>query len=223
MTAAEPLAEMQEEITTVAAVETAPESPTAAADGQLWEWLQAPGSVPVAALSERRHLSVMVCELVGAIARACHDPEDLSELMHAYETYCAEVIAPYEGNIARTIGSSLLVYFGWSQAHEDDAERALRAALELIDGRSGHRVLRDPALSVRIGVAAGTVVVKERGGIAEIIGQAPTMADKLAGRATPGTVVIESRLRALSGATFTYIDLGDHVLEGLNIKPYCGW
>ena len=107
---------------------------------------------------ERRQLTVMLCDLVGSTALSEKlDPEELRSLLHDYRTVCGEVIARYEGFVARYVGDGILTYFGWPKAHEEDAERALRAALEII--QAVKRASSTEPLSVRIGIATGTVVV----------------------------------------------------------------
>ena len=110
---------------------------------------------------ERRQLTVMFCDLVGSTALSEKlDPEELRSLLHAYRTLCGDVIARYDGFVARYVGDGILTYFGWPTAHEEDAERAVRAALEIV-----HTVKRASStedLSVRIGIATGPVVVGER-------------------------------------------------------------
>jgi class 3 adenylate cyclase len=125
-----------------------------------------PASPPgrlVETAGERRQLTVMFCDLVGSTALSEKlDPEELRSLLNAYRTLCGEVIARYEGFVARYVGDGILTYFGWPTAHEEDAERALRAALEIV-----HTVKRASStedLSVRVGVATGPVVVGEQAG-----------------------------------------------------------
>ena len=115
---------------------------------------------------ERRQLTVMFCDLVGSTALSEKlDPEELRSLLHDYRTRCGEVIARYEGFVARYVGDGILTYFGWPKAHEEDAERALRAALEII--QAVKRASSTEALSVRIGIATGPVVVGEQAGVGD--------------------------------------------------------
>ena len=103
----------------------------------------------------------MFCNLVGSTGLSEKlDPEELGRLLHAYRTLCGEVIARYDGFVARYVGDGILTYFGWPTAHEEDAERAVRAALEIV--RTVKRASSTEALSVRIGIATGPVVVGER-------------------------------------------------------------
>ena len=118
------------------------------------------GSLPERT-GERRQLTVMFCDLVGSTALSEKlDPEELRSLLHAYRAVCGEVIAHYDGFVARYVGDGILTYFGWPTAHEEDAERAVRAALEII--HSVKRASSTEALSVRIGIATGPVCVSAR-------------------------------------------------------------
>ena len=126
-----------------------------------------PVNPPEAAASgERRQLTVMFCDLVGSTALSEKlDPEELRSLLHAYRTLCGDVIARYDGFVARYVGDGILTYFGWPTAHEEDAERAVRAALEIV-----HTVKRASSaenLSVRISIATGPVVVGETAGVGD--------------------------------------------------------
>src|SRR6202035_4045851 len=128
---------------------------------------------------ERRQLTVMFCDLVGSTALSEKlDPEELRNLLHAYRTLCGDVIARYDGFVARYVGDGILTYFGWPTAHEEDADRAVRAALEIV-----HTVKRASStedLSVRIGVAPGPVVVGEQAGEGDqsklAVGSTPNLA-----------------------------------------------
>src|SRR5690242_9054668 len=112
---------------------------------------------------ERRQLTVMFCDLVGSTALSEKlDPEELRDLLHAYRTLCGDVIAHYDGFVARYVGDGILTYFGWPAAHEDDAERAVRAALQVV--QTAKRASSVETLSVRIGIATGPVVVGEPAG-----------------------------------------------------------
>ena len=111
---------------------------------------------------ERRHLTVMFCDLVGSTELSQKlDPEALRELMRAYQKTCGEVIEKYDGHIAQYLGDGLMTYFGWPRAHEDDAERAIRAALEIVEAVK--QIPAPDVLHVRVGIATGPVVVGETG------------------------------------------------------------
>jgi class 3 adenylate cyclase len=115
---------------------------------------------------ERRQLTVMFCDLVGSTALGEKlDPEELRSLFHTYRILCGDVIARYDGFVARYLGDGILTYFGWPTAHEEDAERALRAALEIV--RTVKRASSTEDLSVRIGIATGPVVVGEPAGVGD--------------------------------------------------------
>jgi class 3 adenylate cyclase len=142
----------------------------------------------VAASGERRQLTVMFCDLVGSTALSEKlDPEELRALLHDYRSRCGEVVARYEGFVARYVGDGILTYFGWPKAHEEDAERALRAALEIVQAVKA--VSSAEPLSVRIGIATGPVVVGEQAGVGDqsklAIGSTPNLAARLQGLAAP--------------------------------------
>ena len=184
-----------------------------------------PSVVTNAATGERRQLTVMFCGLVGSTALSEKlDPEELRSLLHNYRTVCGEVIARYEGFVARYVGDGILTYFGWPKAHEEDAERALRAALEIIQAVKG--ASSSEALSVRIGIATGPVVVGEQAGVGEqsklAIGSTPNLAARLQGLASADQIVIASSTRRLVRNAFDLTDLGDHELKGIS-EPVHAW
>ena len=178
--------------------------------------------------AERRQLTVMFCDLVGSTTLAERlDPEDLRDIMGQFHNSCAEVIGHFEGFIARYVGDAVLVYFGYPQAHEDDAERAVRAGLGVVESigelgpRSGHH------LQVRVGIATGLVVAGEligKGASQEraIVGEAPNLAARLQGTADPDTVVIASSTQRLVGGVFEYELLEDLALKGVS-APVRAW
>jgi class 3 adenylate cyclase/tetratricopeptide (TPR) repeat protein len=174
---------------------------------------------------ERRQLTVMFCDLVGSTALAERlDPEDLRVLLNNYRSRCGEVVTRYEGFVARHVGDGILIYFGWPKAHEEDAERALRAALEMIQGVKS--VPASAPLSVRIGVATGPVVVGEKTDVGEqsnlAVGGTLNLAARLQGLAEPDQIVIASSTRRLVGHAFDLSDLGDHEVKGLS-EPVHAW
>jgi class 3 adenylate cyclase len=147
---------------------------------------------PPAPDAERRQLTVMFCDLVGSTALSERlDPEELRDLMQAYRKACADVIEQYDGHVAQYLGDGVMVYFGWPAAHEDDAGRAVRAGLDIVDAIAG---LEAPErLQVRIGVATGLVVVGESGADEGAdsrlaVGETPNVAARTQGLAAPGTV-----------------------------------
>src|ERR1700684_2769512 len=178
-----------------------------------------------AASGERRQLTVMFCDLVGSTALSEKlDPEELRSLLHAYRTLCGDVIARYDGFVARYVGDGILTYFGWPIAHEEDAERAVRAALEIV-----HTVKRASStedLSVRIGIATGPVVVGEAAGVGDqsklAVGSTPNLASRLQGLAVADQIVIAASTRRLAGNAFELIDLGEHDLKGI-AEPVHAW
>ena len=178
-----------------------------------------------ATTGERRQLTVMFCDLVGSTALSEKlDPEELRSLLHNYRTVCGEVIAGYEGFVARCVGDGILTYFGWPKAHEEDAERALRAALEIV--QSVKRASSSETLLVRMGIATGPVVVGEQAGVGEqsklAIGSTPNLAARLQGLASADQIVIASSTRGLVGNAFELSDLGEHELKGI-AEPVHAW
>jgi class 3 adenylate cyclase/tetratricopeptide (TPR) repeat protein len=170
--------------------------------------------------AERRQLTVMFCDLVGSSALSARlDPEDLRAVMGAYHGCIAEVIARNEGVIARYMGDGVLAYFGYPQAHEDDAEQATRAGLALVDAVATLRT--DPAteLQVRVGIATGMVVVGDltgEGAAKEqaVIGETPNLAARLQAFADPGMVLISESTRRLAEGHFEFRSLGPVALKG---------
>jgi class 3 adenylate cyclase len=156
--------------------------------------------------AERRQLTVMFCDLVGSTALANQlDPEDLREVIGAYHRSVARKAEPLGGFIAKYMGDGVLIYFGYPRAHEDDAERAVRAGLAII--KAVGRLRAPQRLQVRIGVATGLVIVGDLIGEGEaqergIVGETPNLAARLQGLAQPGTVVIGPRTHSLLGNLF---------------------
>ena len=180
----------------------------------------APPATPrTADTAERRQVTVMFSDLVGSTALAARmDPEDLRELISAYQKCVAEAVRRFGGFVARYLGDGVLVYFGYPEAHEDDAERAVRAGLELI---AAVIALKTPAsLQTRVGIATGLVVVGDLIGSGEaqergIVGGTPNLAARLQEIAEPNTVVIAEATRSLLGNLFELKDLGTRDLKGL--------
>ncbi|HEX4522060.1 MAG TPA: AAA family ATPase, partial [Casimicrobiaceae bacterium] len=176
--------------------------------------------------AERRQLTVMFCDLVGSTALAStFDPEDLRELIGAYHDCVTATVGRFAGFVAKFMGDGVLVYFGYPEAHEDDAERAVRAGLALIEA-VGRMAATEP-LQVHIGVATGLVVVgdligegaaQERG----VVGETPNLAARLEGLAAPGTLVISDSTRRQIGTLFDLDDLGAQPLAGF-IEPQRAW
>src|SRR5215831_5541921 len=170
--------------------------------------------------AERRLLTVMFCDLVGSAALAARlDPEDMWGVIASYHACIGEVVAPYEGMIARYMGDGALVYFGYPRAQEDEAEQAVRAALALVDAVPNLRTKAEAALQVRIGIATGTVVVSEilideTPAEKAVIGETPNLAARLQTLAEPGTVLICPQTHRLTAGHFDYRDLGAIALKG---------
>ena len=146
------------------------------------------------------------------------DPEDLREVISAYQKCVAEIVQRFDGFVAKYLGDGVLIYFGYPEAHEDDAERAARAGLELIAAVSA---LKTPvSLQTRVGIATGLVVVGDLIGSGEaqergIVGETPNLAARLQVIAEPNTVVIAEATRRLLGNLFELEDLGAKDLKGL--------
>jgi class 3 adenylate cyclase len=170
--------------------------------------------------AERRQLTVMFCDLVGSTALSVRlDPEDLREVMVAYQTYVAETIIRFGGFVASYMGDGLLVYFGYPLAHEHDSERAVRAGLALVGGLYERDWPSTIAPQIRIGIATGLAVVGNLAGedVAQqhgIVGETPNLAARLQALAEPNTVVIAPTTRRLTGGLFDYRDLGAVSLKG---------
>src|SRR6202051_4669349 len=174
---------------------------------------------------ERRQLTVMFCDLVGSTALSEKlDPEELRSLLRAYRTLCGDVIARYDGFVARYVGDGILTYFGWPTAHEEDAERAVRAALEIV--QTVRRASSTEDLAVRVGIATGPVVVGETAGTGDqsklAVGSTPNLAARLQGLAAGDQIVIGTSTRRLVGSAFELTDLGEHDLKGI-AEPVHAW
>jgi class 3 adenylate cyclase/predicted ATPase len=184
--------------------------------------------VPSTPSAERRQLTVMFCDLVGSTALSVRlDPEDLREVMFAYQTYVTETVTRFGGFVARYIGDGVLVYFGYPQAHEHASERAARAGLELVGGLYERDWPSKVAPQIRIGIATGLVVVGSLAGEDEaqqhsIVGGTPNLAARLQALAEPNAVVIEPTTRRLTGGLFDYRDLGAVALKGF-AEPVQAW
>ncbi len=169
--------------------------------------------------AERRQVTVMFSDLVGSTALSARmDPEDLREVISAYQKCVAETVRRFGGFVAKYMGDGVLVYFGYPQAHEDDAERAVQAGLELI---AAVAALKTPtSLQTRVGIATGLVVVGDLIGSGEaqergIVGETPNLAARLQALAEPNMVVIADSTRKLLGNLFELRDLGPQDLKGI--------
>jgi class 3 adenylate cyclase/predicted ATPase len=181
--------------------------------------LPAPSPLSHTDSAERRQLTVMFCDLVGSTALASRlDPEDLREVIGAYHKCAAETIGRYDGFVAKYMGDGVLAYFGYPQAHEDDAERAVRAGLAVIE--AVRRMPTREALQVRIGLATGLAIVGDLigSGAAQeqaVIGETPNLAARLQTLAGPDEIVIPANTQRLVGNLFEYESLGDLEVKGL--------
>jgi class 3 adenylate cyclase/tetratricopeptide (TPR) repeat protein/ABC-type transport system involved in cytochrome c biogenesis ATPase subunit len=195
------------------------------------------GSEPVAATgagrlqpddAERRHLTMMFCDLVGSTALSADlDPEDMREVIRAYQQCCATAISAYDGYVAKYLGDGVLAYFGYPHAHEDDAERAVRAGLELVAAVGRIQTPHSALLQVRIGIASGLVVVGDligEGASQEraVVGDTPNHAARLQSLAEPGAIVVAASTRQLLGNIFELHDLGRHQVKGFK-APIEAW
>jgi len=176
--------------------------------------------------AERRHLTVMFCDLTGSTALSERlDPEDLREVLLAYQQVCSEIIGRYDGHIAKYIGDGLLVYFGYPQAHEDDAQRAVGAALKIVSGVAGLRkkigLPLSVDLAVHLGIHTGLVVAGEMGAgdtreEMAIVGETPNIAARLEALADAGSVLISESTHNLIDGLFVCNALGPQSLTGIS-------
>ena len=176
--------------------------------------------------AERRQVTVMFSDLVGSTAMSARmDPEDLREVISAYQKCVADTVGRFGGFVAKYMGDGVLIYFGYPQAHEDDAERAVRAGLELVAAVGDLKT--HAALQTRVGIATGLVVVGDLIGSGAsqeqaIVGETPNLAARLQGIAEPNSVVIAESTRRLLGNLFELEDLGAKDLKGIT-GPVRAW
>jgi class 3 adenylate cyclase len=175
--------------------------------------------------AERRQLTVMFCDLADSTRLSRElDPEDLRDVIRAYQATCVAVIQRFAGYVAQYLGDGLLVYFGYPRAHEDDAQRAVRSGLgilEAIGTRNGGPARgQGVPLAVRIGIHTGLVVVGEMGSGGRhehlALGDTPNVAARLESLAAPGTVVISAETARLVQGYFACRALGSHLLKGID-------
>jgi class 3 adenylate cyclase len=178
--------------------------------------------------AERRQLTVMFCDVVGSTALAARlDPEDLQGLLRDYHEAVARAVGPYDGHVAQLLGDGCLVYFGYPRAHEDDAERAVHAALDVLKVVAALKTRAGVALQTRIGIATGLVVVGEIGAgtpAAEqtASGETPNLAARLQAHAAPGEIVLSDETRRLLGGAFELQPTGALQLKGF-AAPVEAW
>jgi class 3 adenylate cyclase len=177
-------------------------------------------SVADTSIAERRHLTVMFCDLAGSTALSARlDPEDLRGTITAYHRCCTELVERNGGFVAKYIGDGVLAYFGYPQAHEHDAERAVRAGLDLVEAVPKLATHAGSPLQVRVGIATGLVVVGDLIGTGAaqehaVVGETLNLAARLQALAEPGAVVIAAATQRLTGGLFEYHDLGTTALKG---------
>ena len=191
-----------------------------------------PPPAPVPAQAERRQLTVMFCDLVGSTALSSGmDPEDLRDVIASFQSRCSAAIKRYDGFVAKYMGDGILVYFGYPRAHEDEAERSVRAGLDIVDAMAelNAAVPRPPGveLAVRIGIATGPVIVGDQigeGTASEtaVVGETPNLAARLQALAQPNQIVVSAATRAMLGDHFDLEDLGACELKGF-AEPVPAW
>ena len=185
-------------------------------------------AVPGSEVSERRQLTVMFCDLVDSTGLSERlDPEDMRGVIRLYQETSTRVIAEFEGFIARFMGDGILAYFGWPRAHENSAERAIHAGLGLVSAVARLAPIAGQTLRVRVGIATGLVVVGDTvgpGWASErlVVGDAPNLAARLQGLATPNSVIIAPSTHRLASGQFEFEDMGEHTLKGI-AQPVRTW
>jgi class 3 adenylate cyclase/tetratricopeptide (TPR) repeat protein len=194
--------------------------------------ISVPPPAPVPAQAERRQLTVMFCDLVGSTALSTGmDPEDLRDVIASFQNRCSAVIRRYDGFVAKYMGDGILVYFGYPRAHEDEAERSVRAGLDIVDAMAelNAATRRPPGveLTVRIGIATGPVIVGDQigeGTASEtaVVGETPNLAARLQALAQPNQIVVSAATRAMLGDHFDLEDLGACELKGF-AEPVPAW
>jgi class 3 adenylate cyclase len=188
--------------------------------------LAVPASLPRPE-AERRQLTVMFADLVGSTELAsCLDPEEMREIITAYQGACTDVVERFEGHVALYLGDGVIAFFGYPRAHEDDAERAVRAGLDLVEEIAALRP-RGVRLRTRIGIDTGLVVGGDllgKGMLQQegLVGDVPNLAARLQALAPPDSVVVSPGTRRLVGYVFDYADLGEQRLKGF-AAPIRAW
>ncbi len=199
------------------AIEVPPQQPKVPQAAAMVTAERAREAGPVQQAGERRHLTVMFCDLVGSTQIAARlDAEEWRDIVAAYHALVIEVVTRFGGYVAKNLGDGALVYFGYPQAQENDAERALRAGLALIEAMTAQgaaaRLRAAPELAVRVGIHAGAVVIGEDG---EVYGDVPNIAARVQAAAEPGTVLISSDVHRLVSGLFVVADHGLQALKGV--------
>lgn len=178
--------------------------------------------------SERRQLTIMFIDLVGSTALSSrHDPEEMREVIRAYQNAVAGEVLRFEGHVAKFMGDGVLAYFGWPQAHEDEAERAVRAGLAIVGEVSKLATPAEEVLAARVGIATGLVVVGDlvgEGAAQEeaVVGETPNLAARLQALANPGGVIVAESTRRLLGDLFELEELPPQTLRGFGalVRPF---
>jgi class 3 adenylate cyclase len=176
---------------------------------------------PSSRAAERRHLTVMICDLVDSTALSARlDPEDMRAVMDAYHAACARITLFYEGFVTDFRGDGILAIFGYPRAHEDDADRTVRAGMDIAAAVARLRTPAAVPLSVRIGIASGLVLVRSLDGEDalrghSLVGDPPNIAARLQALVSPGTVVVAGSTRRLLGDRFRLRELGRHEVKGI--------
>ncbi len=192
-------------------------------------------TTPKVTEAERRQVTVLFCDLVGSTPLSEQiDPEVLRDVLREYQSVCAKVITRFDGHIARYFGDGILVYFGYPTAHEDDAQRAVRSGLGIMEAMRGVmrgvntrlrqdiKVLRESSLQVRLGIHTGLVVAGDIDDATQrlesmaIIGDTPNIAARLQSIAEPNALVISAETHRLIAGFFECQELGAHTLKGIS-------
>ena len=190
--------------------------------------LETPSAPPRESAGERRHLTVMFCDLVGSTEISARlDPEEFREVLAGYHRAAAEAIIRFGGHVAKYLGDGVMAYFGWPQAHDNDAERAARAGLAILEGIAAlnNREARTdrPKLSVRVGIDTGNVVIGKGGGSeSELFGDAANIAARVESTADPDSVMVTPAVNRLVSGLFVVEGRGAHQLKGVaeRVKLY---
>ncbi len=179
----------------------------------------APAAVVGAPAGERRQLTVLFCDMVG-FTKLAHrlDPEALQGVVRAYEDACATCVNRYDGYVFTTLGDGVVAFFGYPLAHEGEAERAVRAGLDIVEAMAALQIRDAGRLQVRIGIATGMVVVAS--GERNAVGETMNLASRLQTIAKPGTVIVSERVRRLSEGLFEYEDMGERELKGVTAPTH---
>jgi class 3 adenylate cyclase/tetratricopeptide (TPR) repeat protein len=171
--------------------------------------------------AERRQITVLFCDLVGSTALAGRlDTEDLRELIRTYHECCADIVGKFDGSIAQYLGDGVMVRFGYPRAHEDDADRAVRCGLEIIEAVGALKVPTETKLEVRVGIATGVVVVGDQS--SSEVGETPNLAARLQDLAQPGSIIIADSTKKLIGDLFECRDMGTLAIKGYD-DPIQAW